>query len=186
MKCVNCGRNDANIKYTRIINGKKTEMILCEECAKAEGIDDLDFNMPIDFSNFISDFFEDDFMLPSFQLMKEQNCSKCGLTFESFVKSGKLGCSECYNVFSNKIDSVLKNLHGTSTHKGRAPKILNEKNKENFIGNNENTKKQKIENETENKINNLNIKLQEAIKEERYEEAAKIRDEIKQLKGKEE
>lgn len=178
MLCSNCGKNEANVRYTRIINGEKTEFALCEECAKKMGLEDIDFNIPINFSNFLSDFFEDDNLLPSFAKIENEKCPKCGLTYDDFVNNGKFGCSECYNTFSNKLDSILKNLHGTSKHIGRKPKnivkTINEKNDEN----------QKVKNEVDEKqekINKLNKDLQNAIKEERYEDAAKIRDEIKKI-----
>ena len=37
MKCQNCGRKEANVKYTQIINCVKKEMNLCEDCAKEIG-----------------------------------------------------------------------------------------------------------------------------------------------------
>ena len=55
MLCQNCGNHEGNIKYTQIINGVKKEMILCEECAKEFGIDEINFNMPINFSSFLGD-----------------------------------------------------------------------------------------------------------------------------------
>ena len=57
MLCSNCGKNNANVHYTQIINGKKTEYSLCEDCAKKLGIEEMDFNMPINYSNFLSNFF---------------------------------------------------------------------------------------------------------------------------------
>lgn len=184
MLCSNCGKNEANVRYTRIINGEKTEYSLCEECAKKLGIDDIDFSMPINFSNFLSDFFEEDSLLPSFTSNFVNECPKCGMTYEEFAQSGKFGCSECYNAFSNKIDSVLKNLHGTSKHVGRSPKNIltsadnkNQKDVQNVkIENNE-------KNEKQEKIKELNNEIQKAIKEERYEDAAKYRDEIKKIES---
>ena len=52
MLCENCKENEATVKYTQIINGDKKEMHLCEECSHKLGIDNISFNMPIDFSNF--------------------------------------------------------------------------------------------------------------------------------------
>lgn len=103
---------------------------------------------------------------------------------------GRFGCSECYNTFSNKIESVLKNLHGTSKHRGRAPKnYLTEKTqKEDKMQKTEqdtesnNIKESKV-NEKQEKIDKLNKDLQQAIKEERYEDAAKYRDEIKKIQS---
>lgn len=50
MKCQNCGENDANFKYTEIVNGVKKELNLCEDCARKMGVADINFNIPISFS----------------------------------------------------------------------------------------------------------------------------------------
>lgn len=176
MLCSNCGKNEANVRYTRIINGQKTEFALCEECAKKVGLDDIDFSMPINFSNFLSDFFDDDALLPSFAKVGVEKCPKCGLTYNEFVNNGKFGCGECYNAFSDRLDAILKNLHGSYKHTGRAPKNIV---KEIDIQKQE-TQTKKVD-EKQEKIDKLNKDLQKAIKEERYEDAAKIRDEIKKI-----
>ncbi len=176
MLCSNCGKNEANVRYTRIINGEKTEFALCEECAKKVGLDDIDFSMPINFTNFLSDFFEDDAILPSFAKVGLEKCPKCGLTYNEFVNNGKFGCGECYNAFSDRLDAILKNLHGSYKHTGRAPKNIV---KEIDIQKQE-TQTKKVD-EKQEKIDKLNKDLQKAIKEERYEDAAKIRDEIKKI-----
>ena len=49
MLCQKCNKNEANVKYTEIINGEKKEMMLCEECSHELGLDNMNFNMPIDF-----------------------------------------------------------------------------------------------------------------------------------------
>ena len=176
MLCSNCGKNEANVRYTRIINGEKTEFALCEECAKKVGLDDIDFSMPINFTNFLSDFFEDDAILPSFAKVGLEKCPKCSLTYNEFVNNGKFGCGECYNAFSDRLDAILKNLHGSYKHTGRAPKNIV---KEIDIQKQE-TQTKKVD-EKQEKIGKLNKDLQKAIKEERYEDAAKIRDEIKKI-----
>ena len=56
MLCENCGENEANVKYTQIINGVKKEMSLCNKCSKELGIDKMDFSIPINFSSFLGDF----------------------------------------------------------------------------------------------------------------------------------
>lgn len=176
MLCSNCGKNEANVRYTRIINGKKTEFALCEECAKKVGLDDIDFSIPINFSNFLSDFFEDDALLPNFAKIGVEKCPKCGLTYNEFVNNGKFGCGECYNAFSDRLDAILKNLHGSYKHTGRAPKnIVKEIDVQKQA-----TQTKKVD-EKQEKIERLNKDLQKAIKEERYEDAAKIRDEIKKI-----
>ena len=127
MLCQKCNKNEANVKYTEIINGEKKEMMLCEECSHELGLDNMNFNMPIDFSSFFGGLLDDEYnskdFMPLFQKVKELRCNNCNMTYDDFINQGKLGCEECYNVFSNKIDNILKRLHGDNKHLGR--KALN-------------------------------------------------------------
>ena len=190
MLCSNCGKHEANVHYTHVVNGEKTEYNLCDECAKKLGIDEMDFSMPISFSNFISDFFEEESLLPSFSGNMITKCPKCGLTYDEFAKNGKFGCGDCYETFADRIESVLKNLHGSAKHRGRAPQRLAEKtSKLTEKDEQENKNDIKVENKplvdkTMEQIDKLNNDIKLAIKEERYEDAAKIRDEIKKLEEK--
>lgn len=174
MLCENCGDHEANVKYTQIINGVKKEMLLCEECAKEKGITNIDFNMPINFSSFLSDVFDeysDTSFLPQFTSNNNLKCKKCGLTYDEFINTGKFGCDNCYNIFSDKIDYLVKNLHGSTRHVGRKPK---------YIKQNETKVIEQVQKE-ESELEKKKKELKEAIKDERYEDAAKIRDEIKKL-----
>ena len=179
MLCDNCGQNEANVKYTQIINGVKKEMHLCEKCSEELGIEhlgvsDFNFDIPMDMSSFFANFLEEaqnDF-LPSIGEKKELKCNECGMTYEEFLNTGKFGCGNCYNVFSEKINPILKNIHNGDRHIGRkgipsATKI-----------NNESSYKDDSKESVEEK---LQKDLKQAIKEERYEDAAKIRDKIKKI-----
>lgn len=173
MLCQNCGKNEANIRYTQIINGVKKEVALCSNCAKKLGMDELE--MPISFHSLLGDFFNDyaeHAFLPAFHT-NEVKCKNCGMSYNDFINTGLFGCSECYDVFSDPIDSLLKNLHGTSKHVGRIPKGKAEEIKV--------EDDQKVKSKEEYKKEKLEEDLKKAIKEERYEDAAKIRDEIKKL-----
>ena len=192
MLCQNCGKNEVTFRYTQIINGVKKEMALCDKCAKSLGLESLDFNMPINFSNFLGDFLNgavDTDFLPSFTKTGVLQCDNCGMTYNEFVDAGKLGCSECYDIFSNFLDPVLKSIHASDTHVGRRSRLsladkkkVAEDMKKIKKMNSENAKNAKKEaNSKEEKIKKLNAELKTAIKEERYEDAAKIRDEIKKM-----
>jgi protein arginine kinase activator len=202
MLCQNCGKNEVNFRYTQIINGVKKEMALCDKCAKSLGLESLDFNMPINFSSFLGDFLNDAMdtqFLPSFTKTGSLQCDNCGMTYDEFVDTGKFGCSHCYDIFADTLDSVFKNIHGSSMHVGRRSKLSNQEKKsvaedleklkqkeskgENSKGKAE-TKKSSVKNEIQEKLEKLNAELKQAIKEERYEEAAKIRDEIKKYNEK--
>lgn len=184
MLCQNCGENEGDVRYTQIINGEKKEMILCTKCAKEIGIEDIDFNLPINFSSFLGDLLDDynESFMPSFLKQKTLKCNKCGLTYEDFVEKGKFGCENCYEAFNDKINHLVKNLHGFSNHIGRSPKFIKENKKNNKLNKEEN--KNNTNSNEENEIERLNMMLKEAIKEERYEDAANIRDEIKKLNEK--
>ena len=182
MKCENCGKNNANVKYTQIINGEKKQMFLCEECSQKLGINDLHFNMPINFTSFLADFFNDmnDIsLMPSSDNVNTIKCKKCGLTWDDFLHTGKFGCSNCYDDFELRIDPILRSMQGATNHVGR----LGEVRQGNSVKQNLDDKIQKEENENVRKIEKLKNDLKQAIKEERYEDAAKIRDEIKKEEG---
>lgn len=177
MLCENCGENEANVRYTQIVNGVKKEMALCKKCANKLGIGNMDFSMPINLSSFFSEFFEDtgDTFLPEFTKKEEQQCKECGMTYDEFIHTGKFGCANCYDVFQNKIDPILKNLHASNCHVGRKGKITKTQLNE------EGLQKEESQKTTIQEMDELKQKLKQAIKEERYEDAAKIRDEIKKL-----
>ena len=185
MLCENCGKREANVRYSENINGVKKEMHLCEECSRKLGIaDSMDFRMPtLDFSNFFGSFLEDftstpEFM-PLFTQVKDTKCDSCGSTFNDIINSGRFGCPNCYDVFGDKMDPILKKLQGANRHVGRLGKISNNNVKFEETENSENVKEK---NNTENsKLDKLQRDLKKAIKEERYEDAAKLRDEIKKM-----
>lgn len=175
MLCENCNENEANVRYTQIVNGVKKEMHLCDKCAKKLGIGGLDFNleMPIDFSGFFGDLlneYNENAFMPTIAMPKTLTCDKCGLSFDEFVENGKFGCDNCYSVFEDRIDPILKRLHGSNRYVGRNVK----ENQENNI----------TQKDEQSKINSLKKELKQKIKEEKYEEAAKLRDEIKKIEGK--
>ena len=177
--CQNCGKNEVTFKYTQIVNGVKKEMNLCDKCARELGLKDMSFSMPISFSNFFSDFFNDynDSLLTSFIGTQVSTCKTCGTTFDDFINSGEFGCSNCYDLFEDRISPILKNLQGATRHIGRGYRKLNPIADDNNV---ENAAKTVKEEKKENKLEKLQKDLQKAIKDERYEDAAKIRDQIKE------
>ena len=187
MLCQNCGKNEANFHYTQVINGVKKEMALCEHCAKELGLESLDFSIPIDISSFLGDFLEnplDTLSLSSFSKNGLLKCDKCGMTYNEFIENGKFGCENCYDLFSTGLERLLKNIQGSSKHVGRiGNNIAKNFNESNTAENS--SKQKKVEekaNSVEEKIEKLNNELKNAIKEERYEDAAKIRDKINEIK----
>jgi protein arginine kinase activator len=112
-----------------------------------------------------SDFFDafDMFAQPTYS--KEKKCPVCGRTYYEFTKTGKFGCGECYKTFRNSAASVLKQVHSTTKHTGKIPSKSGDA-----------LKKQR-------KYDNLKAQLQEAVKNENYELAAKLHKEIRAMEN---
>lgn len=161
MLCERCGKNEAMIHVVKIVNGKKSEAMLCEKCARELS------NMPLKQAiNSESKSFLENRMKDFFNMLEKNNkfevvCKKCGTTYSQFKKTGKLGCGECYDSFKEELASKVQEIQGHTEHIGKIP-VREEKK---VISN--------------KKVNELKKALQEAIIEEEYEKAAVIRDEIK-------
>ena len=174
MLCDNCKNREANVKYTKVINGIKKEMNLCEECSQKLGITN-NLSMPIDFASFLGDFMGDytQAFSPLISDTKVIKCSKCNRSYDDFIETGKFGCDNCYDVFSDNIDSLLKRIQGSNRYIG---KRINNKN---IIEKNNKT----VIDDKKDKIRKLKLKINELVKLEKYEEAAKVRDEIKKIEA---
>jgi protein arginine kinase activator len=159
MLCQSCSKNKATIHFTKIVNGDIEEKHLCDSCAK--GNSDFDFEFPFPFHKLFTGLLEisdqDEVEQPNF---KKINCPRCGLDYKRFIDTGKFGCAKCYEVFTDEIEILLKNIHGHSNHSGKLPI----KSEEKIL--------QKRE------IENLKKQLKENIRVENFEKAAIIRDEI--------
>lgn len=171
MLCQNCGENNSNINYTQVINGVKKELYLCENCYKNLGLENLDFNIPMNFSSIFGDFLNEyeEKELPLMQLNENLKCNVCNMTYDEFLDTGKFGCENCYEVFKSKVNPLLGKIHGINQYKGRKA-LQSEK-----PGTQQNIKQENSE------IEQLKERLKQLIKEENYEEAAKVRDEIKKI-----
>ncbi len=173
MKCERCGKNEANIHISQVVNGVRTEHHLCEACA-AQGGYGLDLKGMVQpfFSPgmFGSTVFNTTGGIPAFGQgsVKDLVCPECGTTFEEFRKSGLLGCSRCYDAFRERLDPVLRRVQGGTRHVGRA------------VCRSEETREQLM---LKTKLTQLKKDLSAAVQREAYEEAARIRDEIKGLES---
>jgi protein arginine kinase activator len=160
MLCESCGENEAYIHYTKIVNGKLEEGHLCEECAFKSYDFDGGFNMNKLFTGLI-----DELKDTKSQDREELKCSFCGLSYSKFRKEGKFGCSKCYETFSDKLEPLIKGLHGYNIHRGKIPANSSART---FL------KREEM---------NLELELENAVKMEEFERAAQIRDELKKLRS---
>lgn len=181
MLCENCGKNEANVRYSENINGRKKELHLCEDCSRKLGITNINYQMPLEFGDFFGSFLEEfnsPIFSPLLQEVKNLTCESCGFTFDDIVKMGNYGCPNCYETFDDKMAPILKKLQGNNRHTGRLGKISDNHIS---VSPNDTIKEKQADKKQMSKLEKLQQQLKQAIKEEKYEEAAKIRDEIKEI-----
>ena len=162
MLCSNCKNNRANFHYKYNDGSGMVEIHLCEDCAKKLGYIAAD-SITNDFADMLSNFFT--FPAVKSNVISLKQCKSCGETYDEFKKTGKLGCPDCYENFSDTLDSVLGNIQTSLSHKGKIPGDKGE------------------EIAKTRKIKSLKEELQKCILEEKYEKAAQIRDVIKNLEN---
>lgn len=161
MLCPKCMQREANVFFTKIINGKKEEIKLCEQCAKGMGL--LSQNgLMVEMSDFISDFIGKGFQASPLT-NRVCECPVCHTTLKQFARTSMFGCGECYTAFAPHLDSFMKEIQGTSTHTGKLPSR---------------TRSETIK---KRRLSELKTQLSSAISEQRFEDAAKLRDEINAL-----
>ncbi len=170
VKCTHCNEREANTHIKRIINGKKEEMHLCEECARELGVMD-----EFSFEPFTADSLFSNLLSSGAKALNTltgiDRCTYCGSSWNDIVNSGLLGCSHCYDRFEDRLSPSIEQLHGRTKHVGK------------MISYTEEAEPEKEKAEKPDKLTELKAELKKAIQEQRFEDAAKIRDEINSLNG---
>ena len=164
MLCQNCNEKEATVQLTKIVNGEKTELHLCEECASKEA-----FNLyQADFAKFLSGFMNiEKKEEPDEDVEDAVRCPNCGLDIAEIKKSGKMGCDTCYETFAEQVEPLIKRIHGRTVHAGKIAKNANSELK------------------MKREITEMQKNLSEAIENENYELAAEYRDIIRLMKEEE-
>ena len=121
MFCDVCKSKEATVFLTQIIEGKMQKVNLCEGCSKEKGVND-----PTGFA--LADLL---LGLGAAQEIEKNpagaRCPVCGFSHADFKKTGRLGCSACYDAFAEGLSGMLKNMHRGSIHTGKVPARLAEK-----------------------------------------------------------
>ena len=157
MNCDVCKKNAATVFLTQIVEGKMQKVNLCEACSKEKGVTD-----PTGFA--LAD------MLLGLGASKEmeksgagQRCPTCGFSQADFKKTGRFGCSNCYEVFAEGLENMLKSMHKGTTHVGKVPpRLLKARQRD-------------------EEMKKLQRDLRKAVTDEKYEIAAGLRDRIQEL-----
>jgi len=164
MLCDVCGKNPATVHLTEIIDDQMNELHLCEQCAHQKS---LQMDQQFGLSDLLGGLAEFEKPAKEKETALTVKCVNCGLTYADFKKIGRLGCSDCYDTFKRYLGPLLKRVHGSIIHFGKSPfKVAKTSDKK--------TDLQELRNQ-----------LQKAIETEVFEDAARIRDKIKELEKKE-
>jgi protein arginine kinase activator len=170
MICQNCQKNVATVHVTEIVQEDQgssesppetnaVEKHLCEVCAQTM---DLPHATPVKKTK--ADIWK--LLQLSAQSTRKKTsptCPDCGMSLEEFRKKGRLGCARDYEVFKAHIGDLLERVHGARAHVGRIP------------GTSE------VELVRFQRMSELRQRLEAAVREEAYENAARLRDELKAL-----
>jgi len=172
MICENCKERPATVIITKGFTGESFERHLCEKCAfQSETFSFNPNHEPLSIQQFLSHWFSgtDPFQAQPQKTdpaVPELECAGCKLTFNKFLDIGKFGCPTCYETFRKRLPQVFGKLHnGQSSHSGKIPVSFNELYA------------------IKRNIEEVRLQMQEAVNEERFEEAAVLRDEANQLQN---
>lgn len=159
MLCEKCGKNHATTHIKTVVNGVVREYNLCDYCAAQQGYQTNSL------AGMLASMFGD--ITKNGALAQKVQCPICGAFFSDIAKNGKVGCSECYTAFYDQLLPYLKRVHGSTKHVGKIP----------------NNAPLMVKPQTET-VEVLRSELSRLVAEEKYEQAAVIRDKIKEMEEK--
>ena len=175
MKCETCAKREATVAYTHIVDDVKKTLFLCSVCAgdkagdtsarppsQAQDVPELVKETKLELSN-----------IEGSEEVGDLTCSACGTGYEEFKKAGRLGCSQCYRAFAPQLERLLKRIHGASQHLGKGPIVAQPEGVEPLTRDSQPP--------SADQLNQLRDELAKAVSEEAFEEAAQLRDRIREL-----
>ena len=159
--CENCGSTDAVVHLTQIVNDEMSTHHLCEKCAAEKGLESTP--EPVNFP--LTDFLA---QMGEVQLTdsdpSDVECSFCGLKFQDFRETGRLGCPHCYETYNAQLGKLLRRIHGGVQHVGKV-----------YLP------PDPTASEMERRLEGLRRKLHRAVESEDFERAAELRDQIRSM-----
>jgi protein arginine kinase activator len=161
MDCQSCHAKKATVHLTELLpNKEKRELHLCESCAQTQG------STGMEIMGLISSAFGPTGKSAGGAEATETKCPNCGLAYSDFRSRGRLGCPQCYEVFRTALEPLLEKIHGKDKHVGKTP-----------------GGPPAADRAHEKRLVSLRRQLQSAVKDENYELAAKLRDDLRKAEG---
>jgi protein arginine kinase activator len=160
MVCDSCGERDAVVHLTQVVDNEMTQVHLCEKCAADKGVETTVAAPKTPLTALLQSVQQ--------QMVSgstdQARCGFCQATYKDFRASGRLGCARCYSAFEPQLRDLLQRVHGATRHTGRAygppaPEQL----------------------QRASTVLELREQLRRAIELEQFEQAAKLRDQLKEV-----
>ena len=167
MKCQKCDR-PATFHITELTGKKPQELHLCEEHARhylSESSEGMEAATGLS-ASMAQNMVQQMSLSQASDELKEidqKTCAICGITFFDFRSRGRLGCPNDYISFEEQLDPLILGIHGESKHVGKSPKRGGKADDDRTL------------------LIRLRRELDEAVAKEDYEQASKLRDQIKAL-----
>ncbi len=168
MLCDLCKQSQATVHLTEIVDEQMTEMHLCEECASHKG---AQMESHFGLSDLLAGLADFGKTTGPEETVETTTCPSCRLSYEAFRKIGRLGCAACYETFKESLGSLLKRIHGSTQHVGKVP---------HRPAGQPAVARPATAARPRNELAELRRKLAQAIDQEAFEEAAKLRDQIRE------
>ena len=193
MICDDCQEREAVLSIIEIVNGETRETHLCKQCAAKRG----SALGGITGGSFLSKLLESVMNIAASEgktVDRDKTnvrCPSCGQTYEDFLQDGKFGCPSCYRSFHFLLDSYLKKIQGGVRHTGKMPRFGGEtveipdleEETPDFAEGTGTVDEIRITVDPEAAEEELRSALKRAVAREDYEQAARIRDLLKERKG---
>lgn len=160
-KCRRCSK-PATLHITELRQGEATEIHLCETCAKDYLSQAEEVSTPQ--TEFQFDQLEESEQ-PQVSGSDDRVCPNCGISFREFRTQGRLGCPHDYVVFESDLIPLIENIHGETQHCGKLPRRAPDSSRR------------------QHQLIRLRSELKVAVEEEDYEQAARLRDEIREVES---
>lgn len=165
MVCENCQHRDATVHVTQVVNGQVAKHHLCEVCAAEKGLQVQ--GQPMDLGGMLATLKEQLAELKNSPVLAGLSgpgvCPACGTTRTDVLKRGRMGCDRCYETFAAEMLPVVVSLQHGDQHLGKVPRHASDRLK------------------TSVEAARLRRELDQAVASEQYEQAARLRDQIKAL-----
>ena len=170
MFCERCKKNEATIHLSEVVKNIKSEVHLCEQCAREVGLNTKISNFSLSLPEMLNFLNVDE----ASDFKDRKRCQSCGCSFSDYRKNGKLGCPDCYDYLADELAPVLASFFADKRHIGKSPLIP---------ASGKTTIFNITEPRAEPDIDALRSELEAAVRDERYEDAAVLRDRIRELSG---